>query len=212
MDVLDCPSKPLSTILSFCYQRQCDRNRILRLIELGCKTEDTGRLSNPVFFGRMDRGAYVVPAWRTDPFRELELPVERESGRFVFRRHFRQVDDMGRGTDPFVMKIEFRIPCKNETGHDFVDSFRLRCEPGRLPGDMFKNPTWLVEEVHSGNIVWRPDARWVKTMCAWTENGSAEWQMEVLRSFCSAVGTDLATRNFVPTNKRLELGPGLDEI
>lgn len=203
---------PISTVVTFCYQRQCDRNHILRLIELGCKTEDTGRLSNPVPSGRMDLGAYVVSAWRTDPFRELEFPVERESGRFVFRRHFRKVDDSGRGTDPFVMKIEFRIPCENETGHGFADSLRLRCEPGRIPGDTSGTPPWLVEEVDSDETVWRPDARWVKTMCAWTEDGSTEWQMAILRSFCSAVGTELARRNFVPTNRRLELGPGLDEI
>ena len=203
---------PLSTVLAFCYQRQCDRHRILRLIELGCKTEDSGLLSNPCHSGCVDRGASVIPAWLTDPFRELEFPVERESGRFVFRRHFRKVDIIGHGTDPFVMKIEFRIPCENENGHDFVDSLRLRCEPGRIPGDMFGNPPWLVEGVDSDETVWRPDAHWVKTMCAWAEDGSAEWQMAILRSFCSAVGTELARGNFVPTNKRLDLGPGLDEI
>lgn len=200
---------PLSTILAFCYQRQLERENILSLIDYGYRTDDSGSLYGR---GTCQYAASCPPAWRTDPFRELEFPVDFESGRFVFRRHFRKIDDIDCGTDPFVVKIEFRIPCENENGHDFVDSFRLRCESGRISGDTFGNPPWLVEEVQGDDTVWRPDACRVRIMCARTDDGSVEWQMEALRSFCSTIGTELIRRDVVPTNKRLEFGPGLDEI
>lgn len=152
-----------------------------------------------------------IPSWRTDPFRELEFPVDRDSDHFVFRRHFLMVDAVNRIIgDPFVARIEFRIPLAVGSEHAFIDSLRFRCGHGQIPDDTFRPLPWLTCSIDGQDGVWRPDRRWTEIADGISENPSVERQMDVLRLFCSAIGTELARRNIVPTNRRLEVGPGLE--